>query len=168
MKTKITVHNSMRGHFAYHIHKQMRKNKNIWVVVNDLGFRMWDDIRRDYPDRFINVGAAEQAMIGIAVGLALSGKIPIVYSITTFLLYRPFETLRNYLHYENIPVKLVGGGRDKDYSHDGFSHWAEEDKEVMKILYNIQSYWPDDIKEIPGLVNKIINSDKPWYINLRR
>lgn len=166
MKNKI--HNSMRAHFAHNIYKQMKKNKNIWVVVNDLGFRMWDDVRRDFPDRFINVGAAEQAMIGVAIGLALSEKIPIVYSITTFLLYRPFETIRNYIHHEKIPVKLIGGGRDKDYSHDGFSHWAEEDKEIMKILNNIQSYWPNDTKEIPALVKKIIHSKKPFYINLKR
>jgi transketolase len=51
----------------------------------------------------------------------------VVYSITPFVLYRPFEWIRNYLDHEKIPVKLVGGGRDKDYGYLGFSHWAEED-----------------------------------------
>ncbi len=159
---------SMRAFFAECIHKEMQKNKDIYIVVNDLGYRMWDDIRRDFPERFINVGAAEQTLIGVGVGLALSNKIPIVYSITSFLLYRPFETIRNYLHYEKIPVKLIGSGRGKDYIHDGISHWAEEDTEVLKILSNITSHWPDDPKKLPQLVKKMIASNKPWYVNLKR
>lgn len=162
------IHLSMRAHFAQAIHSKMKKNKKIWVIVNDLGYKMWDKVREDFPGRFINVGAAEQAMIGVAVGLALSGKIPVVYSITSFLLYRPFETIRNYVHYEKIPVKLIGGGRGKDYLHDGFSHWVEEDEEVMKILNNIKPVWPKDNEEIPKVVEEMIKSNKPWYVNLVR
>ncbi len=162
------VNPKMRAVFALEIHKKMVKNNKIWVVVNDLGYKMWDKVREDFPDRFINVGAAEQTLIGVSIGLALNNKIPIAYSITTFLLYRPFETIRNYIHYEKIPVKLVGSGRNKDYIHDGISHWAEEDKDIMKVLSNIKSYWPEDIKEIPKLVNKMLKSNKPYYINLKR
>lgn len=158
----------MRAFFADCIHKQMKKNKNIYVVVNDLGYKMWDKIRKDFPDRFINVGAAEQTLIGVGIGLALSNKIPIVYSITTFLLYRPFETIRNYVHHEKIPVKLIGSGRNRDYIHDGISHWAEEDKEVMAVLKNIKSYWPESTKEISKLVTNMLKNDKPYYINLKR
>lgn len=160
--------NYMRACFADCIYKHMKKNENIYVVVNDLGYKMWDKIRADFPDRFINVGAAEQTQIGVAVGLALSNKIPIVYSITTFLLYRPFETIRNYLHYDKIPVKLIGSGRDKEYVHDGISHWAEEDRQVMMIFNNIKSFWPDNVDEIPDLVKRMIKSNQPWYINLKR
>lgn len=166
MKRKQFGH--MRAHFATCIYKRMNKNKNIYVVVNDLGYKMWDNVRKDFPDRFINVGAAEQALIGVGIGLALSNKIPIVYSITTFLLYRPFETIRNYLHYEKIPVKLIGSGRDKDYAHDGISHWAEEDRKIMKVLNNIQSYWPNDLKEVNVLVKNMLKNKIPYYINLRR
>jgi transketolase len=129
---------------------------------------MWDKVREDYPDRFINVGAAEQILIGAAVGLSLSGKIPVVYSITTFLLYRPFETIRNYVNHEKIPVKLIGSGRDKDYNELGISHWSEEDKKVMKIFSNINSHWPKNVEDIPLLVDEMINDNNPWYINLRR
>lgn len=165
---KQLIHPSMRAHFAHAILKKMKKNKKIWVVSGDLGYKMWDKVRENFPDRFINVGASEQSMIGVAIGLALEGKIPIVYSITTFLLYRPFETIRNYIHYEKIPVKLIGGGRGKDYSHDGISHWAEEDKQVLKILNNIKSVWPEDITEIEQIVDEMIKDKQPWYLNLRR
>lgn len=164
-KQQITT---LRSAFAKEVHKHMQQNENIYVIVNDLGYRMWDEIRRDFPERFINVGAAEQTQLGVAIGLALSGKIPIAYSITTFLLYRPFETIRNYINYEKIPVKLVGSGRDRDYIHDGISHWAEEDRQVMKIFKNINSVWPNRESQLPSLVENMIKSDEPWYINLKR
>ena len=158
----------MRRIFFTELHKQMRKNRNIITLTGDLGYIGFDKIRNDFPDRFINCGASEQAMMGMAVGLALSGKIPVVYSITTFLLYRPFETIRNYINHEKIPVILIGSGRDKDYLHDGFSHWSEEDREVMRIFKNIQSYWPQTKEEIPQLLADVLSSGKPCYINLKR
>jgi transketolase len=146
----------------------MKKNMNIWFVTGDLGYKFFDSIKNNIPERFVNVGAAEQSLIGVGVGLALEGKIPFVYSITPFLLYRPFETIRNYVNREKIPVKLIGGGRDRDYLDDGFSHWAEEDRKVMKIFKNIKSFWPEEKEDVPELVKKAINSRLPYYINLRR
>lgn len=158
----------MRGYFAHHLYHEMLKNRDIYLITGDLGYKMWDDIRSDFPDRFINAGASEQAMMGIAVGLALEDKIPFVYSITTFLLYRPFETIRNYINYEKIPVRLVGSGRGKDYAHDGISHWPEEEKAVMAIFKNIQSVRPVKLEEIAPLIRKMVSIQKPWYINLKR
>lgn len=159
---------NMRRMFADLLYEQMKVNDKIWLITGDLGYKMWDQIKRDFPDRFINVGAAEQAMMGIGVGLALEGKIPFIYSITTFLLYRPFETIRNYIDYEKIPVKLVGSGRDKDYAHDGISHWAEEDRQVMGLFKNIKSVWPEKAEELPEIVQSMIDDISPWYINLKR
>lgn len=161
-------YNNMKGWFAYELYKQMVKNKKIWVIVGDLGYKMFDYIKRDFPNRFINTGASEQAMIGIATGLALGGKIPVVYTITPFLIYRPFETVRNYIDHESIPVKLIGTGRGNDYLDHGFCHWAPEDKKIMKVFKNIKSNWPNELKQIPSLVDKMIKSDNPWYVNLKR
>lgn len=159
---------TMRGYFSYYTHQHMAKNKDIWVISGDFGYGVWDAVNEDYADRFINTGASEQAMLGIAVGLALEGKIPIVYTATPFLLYRPFETIRNYIDHEKIPVILAGSGRNKDYLHDGFSHWAEEDRKVMNLFKNITSAWPKTKEDIPSLLTKVIKSNKPWYINLLR
>lgn len=170
----------MRRTFADELYKHMQTNKDIWLIVGDLGYKMFDAIRADFPDRFINTGAAEQAMMGIAVGLALEGKIPFVYSITTFLLYRPFETIRNYVNHEQIPVRLVGSGRDKDYAHDGFSHWSEDayslftphnaDPLFVKagILDNIHHYWPETKEQIPAIVEEMVTNNKPSFLSLRR
>lgn len=168
MKTLKSDKLNMRYEFARLIYLKMKQNKKIWLVVGDLGYRMWDKIKNDFPDRFINVGASEQAMIGVGVGLALEGQIPIVYSITPFLLYRPFETIRNYLNHEKIPVKLVGSGRDRDYAHDGMSHWALEDRKVMSIFDSVKSFWPETAEELSSLVSQMIKDKNPWYINLRR
>lgn len=159
---------NLRRRFADETYNAMKKNKNIVVLTGDLGYKIWDQIRQDFPDRFYNVGAAEQALIGISVGLALEGKIPIVFSITPFLLFRPFETIRNYVNHEKIPMILVGSGRNQDYLHDGFSHWGQEDKEVMKIFKNIKSVWPKSADEVSDLFPKILEYNGPWYVNLKR
>jgi transketolase len=125
-----------------------------------------DRIRDDYPDRFLNVGSCEQLMIGAAVGLSYSGYTPICYSITPFLLYRPFEMIRNYVDHENLNIKLVGSGRDKDYDHDGFTHHAEDDLIVLKSLENIRMYKPGNLT--PEVFGTFINSQYPSYLNLKR
>jgi transketolase len=163
-KTNIII----RKRFADLIYYQMGKNKNIWVVCGDLGYKMWDKVREKFPNRFINVGAAETTMIGVAVGLALEGKIPFVYSITPFLLYRPFETIRNYLNHEKIPVKLIGSGCDRDYSLEGISHWSEEDRRVMKVFPNVKSVWYSGKENLKKIVEQMIKDKNPWYLNLPR
>ena len=160
--------NSQSGYFADTLYDEMESNKDIWVLTGDVGYGVLDDIKRDFPDRFVNTGAAEQSLLDIGVGLAMSGKIPICYSITPFLLYRGFETIRNYIDHERIPVILVGRGRDKDYSNCGFSHWAEEDKYIMRNFKNIWSVWPETKEEILDLVKEMIETSKPFYCNLRR
>lgn len=159
---------NLRRRFADEIYNAMKTNDDIYVITGDLGYKMWDQVRQDFPKRFFNVGAAEQSLIGIGVGLALEGKIPIVFSITPFLLYRPFETIRNYINHEKIPVILAGAGRNKDYLHDGFSHWSEEDVDVMKIFKNIVGYWPENADEVSKITPQIIKARKPCYISLKR
>jgi transketolase len=81
------VHDSIRGWFGRALYFEMQKDERIWCLTGDLGFGLLDQIRNDFPKRFVNVGASEQALVGAGVGLALSGKIPFCYSITTFLIY---------------------------------------------------------------------------------
>jgi len=161
-------HESQRGYFSAQLYEEMLRNKDVWLLVGDLGYGMFDRHRQVFPERFVNSGAAEVGLLGIAVGLALEGKIPFVYSITPFLLYRPFEVIRNYINKEKLNVKLIGSGRDKDYSHDGFSHWATEDKEVLKLFTNIVPFWPENKEDVPKIVTDITYDKHPVYLNLSR
>ena len=136
------------------------------MITGDLGYGILDPIRDDFPDRFMNVGSAEMLMIGVAVGLAYSGYIPVCYSITPFLLYRPFEMIRNYIDYENLCIKLVGSGRDKDYSHDGITHWGDDDLKILGCLSNIKCYKPKVLT--PDVCKEFLESAHPAYLNLRR
>jgi transketolase len=158
----------MRKLFGSLIYNEMQKNNDIFLITADLGFGILDKCKETFSDRFFNTGAAEQLMIGIGVGLAENHKIPVCYSISSFLLYRPFEFLRNYVHYENIPVKLVGSGRDKDYVHDGISHWAEDDERILSALDNIQIFKPLSENELLVQFNNFLYCDKPAYLNLKR
>ncbi len=155
-----------RREFVNLLINEMNKNEKIFLLTGDLGFGLFDDIRKDFPNRFINVGSCEQLMIGLAVGLSYEGWIPLCYSITPFLLYRPFEFIRNYLNHELANVKLVGGGRDKDYKNLGFSHWAEDDVKIMSSLENIKIYKPEKMSS--EIFNDFIYNNKPSYINLIR
>jgi transketolase len=158
----------MRKTFANLLHKEMTNNPNIYLITADLGYGMFDDIKRDFPDRFINCGAAEQLMVGLAIGLSYEGKIPVCYSITPFLLCRPYELLRTYVNHENIPVKLVGGGRGKEYAHDGFSHWADDQEDILGTLKNVVSYVPDDADKMLACFSTFMYDKRPSFLSLSK
>lgn len=158
----------MRPTFFEELYKVMKEDPDVWALTGDLGYIGFDKIREDFPERFVNCGASEQAMLDIAVGLALKGKKPFVYSITPFLLRRAYETIKLYIDGERIPVRLVGSGRDKDYAHDGPSHDASDAKDLLDLLPNVNQLWPEWNTDIPGLVRQMAEENIPWFISLKR
>lgn len=158
----------MRRDFVKLLFNEMKLNSNIYLITGDLGYGLWDEIRDTFPDRFFNVGSSEMAMMGIGIGLAMEGKIPFVYSITPFAIYRPFEMIRNYINHENIPVKILGGGRNEDYGYLGFSHWASEDISVLSIFKNIKLFKPNTQEELNNAFQFTLNNNTPVYINLKK
>jgi transketolase len=154
--------------FAQLLLDEMAVNDDIYLITGDLGYGLWDKIRDTFPDRFFNVGSSEMAMMGMGVGLAMEGKIPFVYSITPFAIYRPFEMIRNYLDHEKIPVNIIGGGRDQDYGYLGFSHWSEDDKKFMTQFSNIANAWPENEDHLQKCMDYCLEKVGPVYINLKR
>ena len=153
----------MRRKFAVDLYELMKRDKNIILIAVDLGYIAFDRIKSEMPDQFYIPGAAEQVAVTMAVGLALSGKIPVVYTITPFLIFRPFEAIRLYMDHESIPVTLVGSGRGQNYAHEGFSHDAS-DHEILKQFKNIEFIVPENEFDL----SEIIYSGKPTYLNLKR
>jgi len=158
----------MRRQFHPILLDYMREDSRIWVITGDLGYKMFDQIAVEFPDRFVNVGAAETAMLGVAVGLADEGKIPVCYSITPFLLKRPFEVIDNYLNHELANVKMCGGGRDKDYSHDGYSHDACNAKQILDCWSNIRQFWPVTYHDLTWAVQEWLYHVGPAFLSLSR
>lgn len=159
-------HQSQRGYFAGALYEAMQKNKDIYLLTGDLGFGMLDKIRDDFPDRFINCGASEQAMLGIAVGLAQEGKIPFVYTISSFFM-RAAETIALYLNNEHTAVRLVGSGRDDDYLHDGPSHFGNFTQAMIEKM-DILEFYPTAKEQVPNAVKKMIETNFPSYLSLKR
>lgn len=158
----------MRKTFAKELLDHAIKDSRIILLTGDLGYGMFDEFQHVLPNQYINCGASEQAMMDIAVGLSYEGKIPVVYSITPFLLYRPFETLRTYIDHEKLNVKLVGSGRDDDYKHDGYSHDATDAGAILRTLPNIVQMWPETKEDIHSEVNVMLSHERPVFISLKR
>lgn len=158
----------MRKIFVDCLFDLMEDDKEIIVLLGDLGFGLFDNIRRAFPKRCINMGASEQLIIGAASGLALEGRIPICYSITPFLLYRPFEFIRNYLNIEGIGVKLVGSGRDRDYQMAGYTHNASDARGILNGLPNIVTFFPESEKELTNSIHDFVYQSGPAFLSLKK
>ena len=156
----------MRRRFGNLLADTMR-DERVYLLAGDVGFGVLDAAFAAAPDRAFNMGAAEQAMIGAAVGLISEGKIPICYTITPFLLYRPYEWLRNYVQEEGAPLKLVGVGRGGDYASLGYTHWCFEQRRFLELLPRIRTYFPESVAELETMWPEFLN-DGPAYLNLRR
>ncbi len=159
-------HKSQRGYFAGALYDAMKEDESIYLLVGDLGYKVFDRHFEDFPDRCINCGASEAAMVGIAVGLALKGKKPFAYTITSFFL-RAAETIALYLSKNQIPVRLVGSGRDQDYKHDGPSHDATAAQRFIADQ-KISEYYPKLLESVPQFLDDMIKQDVPSFISLRR
>jgi transketolase len=103
----------MRKLFIDFLHAEMKKNEKIYFLTADIGFGIVTSIMNDFPDRFKNVGSSEQLMIGMAIGLYYEGYLPICYTITPFLIYRPFEQIRNYVDYDANSAKVFALKRNR-------------------------------------------------------
>jgi transketolase len=138
----------MRNTFSETLYQEATANPDIYMVVADISpAGSMNKFREQYPQRFINVGVAEQVMIGMCAGLALKGCQPFAYTIATFSLYRPFEMVRVDLGYQNLPVTVVGMGAGVIYSTLGGTHHTQEDVAVAGAIPNMQIIAPCDPRE---------------------
>ena len=158
----------MRKAFIDTLIQQAHQNDKIWLLVADVGYNLVEPFRDEFPDRFINVGVAEQNMIGVATGLALSGKTVFCYSLANFPILRCLEQIRNDVCYHNADVKIVSSGGGLMYGSLGASHHATEDLAIMRALPNMTVIAPCDPIEAGLATKAIAESGKPCFLRLSR
>jgi len=144
------------------------QDRNIYLVVGDLGFAVTAEFAKRFPDRFLNAGVAEQNMTGVAAGLALSGKTVFTYSIANFPILRCFEQIRNDVCYHKANVKVVAVGGGFAYGSLGATHHATEDLAVMRALPGMIVMAPGDPAEAYAATQAVATHRGPCYLRLGR
>lgn len=158
----------MRNAFVGGLMDTMKGDKDTILLTADLGWNSFDQIRESYSGQFVNVGLSEQAMIGIAGGMAKMGKRVFAYSIIPFLIYRAFEQIRNDVCYPNLPVRLVGTGAGFAYGNAGSTHHPFEDLRIAAALPNLIVLNPSDPNEVKSLLKRMNGLNHPSYMRLGR
>ena len=154
----------MRRRFGKVLNDLATKDKKIYLIVGDIGFGIFDDFRKNHPKRFLNLGICEQSIIGVASGMALQGLKPWVYTITPFLIERPFEQIKLDINQQKANVKLVGFA---DYPTLGPTHAELNAKKLMKLFGNIKSYYPKNSSETEKITKKCYSTKGPTFISLK-
>ena len=158
----------MRNVFAEELYQHAIKNKKIHILVADISpAGNMIKFQKKYPNRFINIGVAEQTMIGMCAGLSMAGMRPFAYTISTFALYRPFEMVRDDICYQNLPVTIVGMGAGTIYSTLGCTHLTQEDISIARSIPNMNIIAPCDPNELKNAVNYCcVKSNSPIYLRI--
>ncbi len=156
----------MRNAFADEITALAAADPRIVLLSGDIGNRLFDRFKAQFPDRFYNVGVAEANMIGIAAGLALGGMKPVTYTIASFAVYRCYEQIRVDLCYHNLPVVMVGTGSGLAYAANGPTHHSCEDLAVLRALPNMTVACPGDAWELRGLLRDAFQQSGPVYLRI--
>jgi transketolase len=156
----------MRDAFVKTLLEEAKKDKNIILITGDLGFGVLDEFQKELPDQLINSGVNEQAMMGMAAGIASTGKRVFVYSIGNFPTLRCLEQIRNDVCLMNNSVVVVSVGAGYAYGSQGYTHHSLEDIAVMRSLPNLDVIIPADPIETRKVTEFLVKSLNPSYLRL--
>src|ERR1700685_3028292 len=153
----------MRNAFVNAVQDVAEHDPRVVFLTGDLGFTILEPLAESLKERFINVGVAEQNMVGLATGLAEAGWVPFVYSIGTFASMRPYEAIRNGPLLHSLPVRIVGVGAGLDYGHNGVTHYALEDFAIMRAHPDMTIIAPADPAQAISAAHASVDIDGPIY-----
>ncbi len=154
----------MRRAFGRALMEIAEKDPSLICLTGDVEQEM-AQFKDRYKDRFFNLGLTEQSMISISAGMTLEGLRPIVYSITPFLLERPFEQIKIDIDEQNLPVMLIGYA---DYPTHGPTHRPLNPEVLCSCFKNIKSYFPRSYEEAYENIMKVWESESPGFVSLKR
>mgnify|MGYP001196815740 CR=1 FL=1 len=158
----------MRDEFVNQLETLAAKDPNLILITADLGFGIFDNFTALFPKQFINVGVAEQNMIGIATGLALAGKKVFTYSMANFATLRCIEQIRNDAAYHNSNVTIVASGGGFTYGSLGMSHHATEDIAIMRALPDVTVVAPCTAWEAFHATEQLCNTSSVCYLRIEK
>jgi len=156
----------MRRAFSDTLVNVAEKNNKIIFLTGDLGFQVFDKFIEKFGARYVNTGVAEAQLVNAAVGLALEGWRPIIYSIAPFATARPYEQIRFGIAYHNLPVMIVGAGGGFTYAQAGVTHHAPDDLALMSALPNMTVVAPGGPDELEALMPQMLRLDGPSYLRV--
>src|SRR5438105_15165512 len=156
----------MRTSFIETLCQVAKQDARVWLVTGDLGYSVLERFSSQFPERYLNAGVAEQNMIGVAAGLAMSGKIVFVYSIANFPTLRCLEQVRNDVCYHRLSVKIVAVGCGLAYGGHGYTHHGVEDIGVMSLLPHVTVMAPGDPVETRWATRTLVERAGPAYLRL--
>lgn len=156
----------MRTAFVERLVEVARTDPRIWLLTADLGFSVLEVFAEEFPDRYVNVGVAEQNLVGVASGLAMAGNVVFTYSIANFATLRCLEQIRNDACYHNLPVKIVAVGGGLSYGSLGYTHHGIEDIPIMRALPRLAVLAPGDPVEAGLAVQEMVRWPGPAYLRL--
>lgn len=145
-----------------------REDEKIVLLVCDMGFGVTDKFTEEFPDRIFNMGIMEQGTVGIAAGMALSGLVPVVYSIVNFLVFRALEQIRNDVVMQELNVKFIATGANSYFKFLGDSHCCgEDDKKIMQLIkMNVFDPYGHPKVDFKELVAEWITDPRAGYIRV--
>lgn len=156
----------MRTSFIETLVQVAERDPRVWLLTGDLGYSVLEKFSSKFPDRYLNAGVAEQNMVGVAAGLAMTGKIVFVYSIANFPTLRCLEQVRNDVCYHNLSVKIVAVGCGLAYGGHGYTHHGVEDLGVMSLLPHMTVMAPGDPVETRWATRTLVEHSGPAYLRL--
>ncbi len=156
----------MRGAILRTLIDLAAADARVVLLTGDLGFMVVEAFADRFPDRFWNVGVAEQDMVGIATGLAEAGFLPFTYSIATFATLRPYEFVRNGPVLHGLPVRVLGVGGGFEYGSAGATHHGLEDVAVMRALPGLTVVAPADGAQAAAALSATWDLPGPVYMRL--
>lgn len=160
---------SVREAFGKALVEAGKLNKDVVVLDADLSCSTQTKIfAKEFPDRFFNVGIAEQDLVTTAAGLATVGKIPFAAAFAVFITGRSYDQIRNTICYSGLNVKLVGTHGGITVGEDGATHQALEDIALMSNLPNMTVIVPSDRHEINAVIKFVAEFNGPVYIRIPR
>lgn len=156
----------MRTAFSDALFQLASQDPRLLLLTGDHGYTLFDPLRSQYPQQYMNAGIAEQNLVGMAAGLARGGFRPIVYGLSAFIPIRVLEQIKIDVAHDNLPVIFIGDGAGFVYSHLGTSHQSAEDIACLRALPNIAIFSPADRHETTACFRLAYALKKPVYIRM--